>query len=269
MHDGKTQKIGICLGGGGALGFAHIGVLEALEEEGIVPDVVSGTSMGSVVGAFYSAGYKPKEILDITTRENMFLVNRILRPRFFHSGLSDHKHLHDVIIKYIPSNSFDSLQKKLIINTVDIRQNQTVIIGSGNRLAEYVSASASLPMVFEPYNIDGNDYIDGGTKNNFLVEPLVDEGCSSIIGSNVLNFFANNDKLKMANIPWYFYTIVDSTMNEQRFAACNYLIPTISPNPRIYNIFSFHKYKKIYSLGYKTAKQFIADHPEIKELAKS
>lgn len=252
-------KTGLCLGGGGAMGFAHIGVIDAFENAGFVPEVISGTSMGSIIGVFYAAGFKTKEILEITKKEKMYSLPNVIHVNIHNaSGFANHDRLKKIIHKYIPHNSFDKLQKKFYTNTVDLRRNKTVIVCSGDNLAEYVTASASLPVVFSCGTIDGVEYIDGGTKNNFPIEPLIEEKCDTIIGSHVLNFTPGVEPITKKNIAWYCYSIMDKTMNEERLAKCTHTIYVSSPNPEKYNIFSFDKYMELYNIGLRAGQDYIS-----------
>lgn len=108
----NEMKIGISLSGGGARGIAHIGVLEALLENGIQPEVIAGTSAGSIVGALYAAGKTPEEMLDFVKDSSILRIFRVGLPN---KGLASLSYLRERLEEAIPEDNFESLQKHLFI----------------------------------------------------------------------------------------------------------------------------------------------------------
>jgi NTE family protein len=259
------KSIGICLSGGGALGYAHIGALQALEEVGIKPDYISGTSMGSVVGLMYAAGYSPSEILQIIKKEKTYRVATIFKlnvTRF--SGYSKHTKLEEVLRKYIPYNNFDSLKIKFSTCCIDFRNNKVLLTNKGEHLKEFTIASASIPLVFENYVIDGVEYVDGGLRNNFPIEPLIDAKCDIIIGVNVINFTPSKCTVSKKNAAFHAYTIIEEEISGEKFKKCDYYIPIKGLNSSKLSPVSFKKYLEIYQIGYNCTKAYIEAHPDIK-----
>ncbi|MDP4278730.1 MAG: patatin-like phospholipase family protein, partial [Bacteroidota bacterium] len=160
IPDEHRKPLGLCLSAGGALGFAHIGALEALLENGIEPDIISGCSMGAIVGAFYAAGMSPKDMIKVIEADKLYKVSKlmVLNPYFWKTGFSNHAAVKEVIHEIIPHNSFEKLQRRLFIGVTNLNTMECEIISSGNRLAEWVSASASIPGVFETFEDNGNYY---------------------------------------------------------------------------------------------------------------
>lgn len=182
LNAGGVQ-LGVALCGGSAFGYAHLGFLQALEDAGVRVDRISGTSMGAIVGMFYAAGYSPREIVDIVKKERMVRKSRIFKPNLHHDGgMADYTHLRKMMAKYIPYNSFDSLKIPFYCCVSDMNHLKPVYVSTGNKLREYVSASASVPRVFAPVMIDSVYYVDGYIFNNLPVEPLIDAGCNVTIG---------------------------------------------------------------------------------------
>ena len=165
----ENKSIGIVLSGGGVKGFAHIGILRALSEHDIYPDVVSGVSAGAVVGALYANGNTPLEMLSILEDTSLLKYNflTINKP-----GLFDTEKYKVFLQKYFPVNSFEALEKKLFVGATDLQKGTSRFFSSGN-LLEPVLASAALPPVFNPVSIDGSLYADGGILNNLPIEPLI------------------------------------------------------------------------------------------------
>ncbi len=144
------KRIGIVLSGGSALGYAHVGALQALEDYGIKPQYVAGTSMGAIIGAFYAAGYSPQEILKLIQEKKLNSVNKLLSPQsgFFNTGMSSHDVLIRTMTELIPHNNFDSLELDFSLCVTNLDKGYLEYIDSGDNLAQYVAASASIPGVF-------------------------------------------------------------------------------------------------------------------------
>ena len=182
----RNDSLGLCLSGGGALGIAHIGVIQALEENGIFPTDIAGSSMGAIVGTFYAAGYSPTDIMRMIKDDKLYKITKIMtfRPTFFKSGVSSHQLLRTLIKELIPQNSFESLKKKMHICVANLNTAEWEIIDSGNDLDKWVSASASVPGVFETVKEGDIYYVDGGLMNNMPAQAI--RYCSNIIGVNVI-----------------------------------------------------------------------------------
>jgi len=263
----KTEKpLGICLSGGGALGFAHIGALQALLENGIEPQVISGASMGAIVGTLYAAGVSPTEMMKIIEDDRLYRITNLvsLKPSWFmKSGFSDHSKVLTLIKEMIPHNSFEGLQKKMFICVSNLNEAQWEIKSSGKELNTWVSASASIPGVFETYEAKGVFYVDGGLLNNMPAQPLQNL-CSTIIGVDVLPHVAPAELCKPKDVLTSSIRIVQHVNSCEGRALCNYLI-----EPRAlkrYHEFRFDAYEKIYKRGYKDTVEYIRNHPDILSL---
>jgi NTE family protein len=173
------MKTGLVLSGGGVRGITHLGVLQALTEAGVKFDKISGTSAGSIAGAFYAQGIEPYEILQIFLKTRFY---KLLRPAFTIDGLLSMYHARSLFLKYLPHDSFSGLKIPLIVTATNFSEGKLVYFSSGP-LIQAVMASSSIPGFFKPVIIDRKMYIDGGVLNNFPVEPLL-EDCDFIIGSS-------------------------------------------------------------------------------------
>lgn len=164
----ENKTTGIVLSGGGVKGVAHAGILKALLQHDIYPDVVSGVSAGAIVGALYANGITPAEMLSIFKETPLLKYNflTINKP-----GLFDTEKYITFFEKYFPVNSFEALEKKLFVVATDLQNGSPRFFSSGN-LLQPVLASAALPPVFNPVSINGRLYADGGIMNNFPIEPL-------------------------------------------------------------------------------------------------
>jgi NTE family protein len=213
MHaaENNLPTIGLVLSGGGARGIAHIGVLKALEEEGIVPDYITGVSMGSIVGGLYAAGYSADSLEqivlnadwpsilsgDISEKDVVFEEKRAFRQELFNMPVRDWKisapssliqgQQISAMLQYYTFpvatiSDFDSLDIPFKTVAVDIEKCEPVIFESGI-LADALRASMAIPSAFSAIEIDGRLFVDGGMMHNFPVQEALDMGAEFIIGS--------------------------------------------------------------------------------------
>jgi NTE family protein len=173
------MKTGLVLSGGGARGVAHLGVLKALDELGVVIDCISGTSAGALAGALYAQGLKPDAIFGLV--KNMGLFNSV-RPAWARTGLLNMDGMKELLLKTIPVNNFNSLKIPLTVAATDIRRGQVHYFTEGE-LIPAILASCSIPAIFNPVSVNGNLYVDGGLVDNLPVKPIR-KNCDFIIGSH-------------------------------------------------------------------------------------
>ncbi|MDX5320189.1 MAG: patatin-like phospholipase family protein, partial [Bacteroidota bacterium] len=163
-----TRKTGIALGGGGARGFAHLGVLQALKEKGIQGDMFCGTSAGSVVGAFMAAGEEPLKVFDIMKKHSFFDFAKMTLPSM---GLFNLDNLAAHLEKHLRFKKIEELPKPLIVTVADMCAGKVKYLETGP-LAKAVQASSSIPVLFSPVAMDGTLYSDGGVFDNLPYRPL-------------------------------------------------------------------------------------------------
>lgn len=161
----KIPTLGLALGGGAARGFAHIGVLQVLEEEGIKPTLVVGTSAGSVVAAFYASGKTASQLqwLADTMDESQF--TDWANP-FTGRGMLRGEALGKYVNSQLNGMKIEDMKMPLGIVATDLRTGDGILFRRGD-VATAVRASSAVPSVFEPVRIGGKDYVDGG-----LVSPV-------------------------------------------------------------------------------------------------
>ncbi len=176
-----TKKIGLALGGGAAKGLAHIGVLKVLEEHGIKVDLVSGTSIGSIVGALHCAGYSAKQIQEIAESTKWPLLIDVGLPN---KGLVKGNKIEKFLREKLENKSFKDLQKPLYITAADIEKDQEVIFNKGD-VTSAVRASISIPGIFNAVSINDRVLVDGGLLDPLPVKILKEEGVDIIIAVNL------------------------------------------------------------------------------------
>ncbi len=177
----KKYPLGIAFGGGGAKAAAHCGALQALKEYGIQPDVVSGTSAGSLVAAFYSAGFTPVQMIRMFLKMNFFKdIVEVSKPG---GGLFDSSPLMKIIETQMPYANIEDLPIPVYIVASDMDQGKVKVFSKG-KLAPRLVASCSIPIVFKPMVIGGVHYIDGGVFQNLPV-PAIRPLCDKVIAFSV------------------------------------------------------------------------------------
>jgi len=167
-------KIGLALGGGAARGFAHIGVIKALEAQGIVPDIVVGTSAGAVVGALYASGLSGFELQKVALEMDEGQIGDWSLPD---RGVFKGEALQNFVNRAVANRNLEKLPRSFAAVATDLRSGEPILFRSGNT-GMAVRASSAVPGVFQPVSISGRDYVDGG-----LVSPIPARAARSL-GAN-------------------------------------------------------------------------------------
>ncbi|MEW6557976.1 MAG: patatin-like phospholipase family protein [Elusimicrobiota bacterium] len=207
----KKFKIGLALGGGGARGFAHIGVLHILEKNKIIPDFIAGTSIGAIIGAAYCCGistvemekevdefirsdiYKELGVDKMATTKSQNIFDEFFarfkeKTVFFLSGLRPAFLEQETIIKmiefFLPDLNFEDLKIPFACVAVDITRGKEVVFCKGH-IREAVLSSISIPGIMPPVKFEDNILADGGVIEMVPVKVVKDAGCDFSIGVNV------------------------------------------------------------------------------------
>jgi len=252
----SKPSIGLALSGGGGRGISHLGVLKALNEVGIFPNQLSGSSAGAIVGVMYCQGYTPDEVLKIVIETNYF---KLMRPAISWKGLFNLDSLAELLKTYLPVDEFSALKTPLIVAATDIGKGEVVYFNQG-QLIEPILASSCIPGMFEPIEYDSRYLVDGGVLNNLPVEPL--KGKSDlVIGVNcnhlpelgkVRNVKNLLERAVMMNLNFNVYT---------RKGACDYFIE--APGLGKYSVFDLKKAPELFQAGYQEAMRVIEANPSL------
>lgn len=181
----NNKKIGLALGGGAARGLSHIGVLKVLEDNEIYPDVITGTSIGALIGALYAGGVGIRDIEQFALGldfKRLALLTDITLPV---SGLISGKRVISLIKSILGDLTFSQLKYDFACVATDIITGEQVVLREGS-LVEAVRASISLPGIFTPVNITGRHLVDGGLVNEVPVSVCREIGAEYVIGVNVI-----------------------------------------------------------------------------------
>ncbi|MEM1003504.1 MAG: patatin-like phospholipase family protein, partial [Bacteroidota bacterium] len=274
-QESAETKVGLVLSGGGAKGFAHIGVLKVLDSLDVKVDYIAGTSMGAIIGSLYASGYSGKQldsiftetefndlINDVYPRPSKSLYERSNDERYaislpfdnfkidLPSGISRGQNVYNLLYKLLfPVNeirNFEELPIPFFCIATNLETGKSVVMDNGN-LAEAVSASGAFPSLFQPVKINGQLYIDGGVTNNYPIELLREKGMDIIVGVDVQDDYRDRENLKSATDILVqinnFRTIND--MQEKAKATDIYIKPDIED----FSVISFNEGKKIIESG--------------------
>lgn len=176
----KKIKVGIAFGGGGARGFTHLGVIKAFEEFGIKFDCVAGTSVGSIVGAFYAAGYTYKQMYDIVKN----IKEKDIRKNVIPFTPSKTDGIGELVINNLGDINIEELPIHFSAVAVDIKSTKEICISKGN-LAKAVMGSCAVPGVFQPVVFDDMILCDGGLQNTIPADILRYYGCDYVVSVDV------------------------------------------------------------------------------------
>lgn len=283
------QKIGLVLSGGGASGMCHIGVLKALEENGISVDYISGTSIGSLIGAYYATGYSPEEIEQIVKTYFFQSITRgdlpakyeymVKKRNEYAAWLTFRYNFYDNYLKNLPTNvinsvpidyylmetftgasntvhnNFDSLLIPFRCIAADIENKKTIVFRKGD-LPTAIRASMSYPFYLRPISMNGKLLFDGGLYNNFPTDVMTEDFKPDfIIGSNVAE---QNPKPDEDNL---YLQLRSLLMSQTNFTMSSEKGVLIEPWCDV-NVFNFENTKSLIDSGYAAAIRAI---PEIKK----
>ena len=217
-NDNK-HKLGLALSGGGSKGFAHIGVFKLLEECGIKPDIIAGTSAGALMGVLFADGYSAGEIKELFTGREFSEFAELQIPK---AGLFDSKRFRYFLKRHLRAKNFEDLQIPMVVMATDLDNGESHEFRTGP-IVEAVTASCSVPIIFNPVVIKGIHYVDGGLFHNFPVSIIRNE-CDKIIGVNVSPLVPQKYKQTLVHIAErsYHYMFRANTMEDRMM--CDVLI---------------------------------------------
>ncbi len=244
----REYKLGLALSGGGVKGFAHAGAIKALEEEGIRPDVIVGTSAGAIVGALYASGQSPDQIRNIFKAKDFNNFIQLTLPKRGLFGTAE-------FIKFLGDNilvdSFEQLSIPLNVVATDFDNGKSVIFSSGE-LKTRVMASACIPVFFNPLLIDGVNYVDGGIFKNFPVS-VIREKCEKIIGINVSPLMTEKYSKTIVGVAERSYHFMFKANSVEDKRMCDILVEV--EQAMQFKIYDLKKVDIIYKLGYDAMKK--------------
>lgn len=289
-NQGDSLRVGLVLSGGGAMGIAHIGVIQAIEEAGIRIDYITGTSMGSLVGGLYAIGYTSDQLAELATSNNFtelftekpdrqYISNyekinndrtiatfpisekRIDLPVGIISGQNVYTFLSRLTQSVHGIEEFDDFEIPFAAIATNLETGEAEVFRSGY-LPDALRASISIPSIFSPHEIDGNLYVDGGLIRNLPVEDAIEMGADYTIAVDVSSPLMKKDSLntitKVLNQS-LFFRIHDYTDVQREMADYVVRIDELEP----FNSADFDQADKILKIGQKSGQRHLKDFKKI------
>ena len=248
----RSQRRGLALSGGGAKGFAHIGVLLAFERFGMKPDVISGVSAGSIAAALYGAGLTPKEMLECFLEFGRFSdFTEWAVPK---SGFFKLDKFGKILEQWLPVATLEEMKIPTVICATDFDHGKSVGWASGE-IVPRVLASCSIPIVFKPIRINGINYVDGGVLRN-LPTWAIRRHCSTLFGSNCSPLNRHyRFKSSIIDIAIRSYQLTTKANTLQDLNLCDYVIQT--PKTAETKVFDISQMRKVALYGYEEASKVL------------
>ena len=279
----EQPRVGLVLSGGGAKGFAHIGVLKELEKAGVQIDYIGGTSMGAIIGGLYASGYNANQIEEIVLNTEDFMellqdkIPRREKPFFEKEnnekhaislpikkgtiglplGLSKGQNILNFLTELLAPvdniTDFSKLPIPFYCIATNIETGKEVVLNNGS-LPLALRASASFPSLLNPVEIDGKLLVDGGVTNNFPVDRMEEKNVDIIIGVNVQGELYKKEDL--SSVATILAQIINFQMYRKADAQIKKVHVYLRPKITDYNVISFEKGKEILEEGDRLAKEF-------------
>ena len=285
----RQPKVGVVLSGGGAKGFAHIGVLKALDKAGVQIDYIGGTSMGAIIGGLYAAGYSANQIEEIIFTTDFLTLIRDRLPRnsetFFEKeygektvitlpvnkgkigfprAISKGQNVLNLLLELFDSvdgnQDFSKLSTPFFCIATDVENGAPVILESGS-LPIALRASASFPSLLNPVEINNKLLVDGGIANNFPVSVMKDKGMDIVIGVDVEGKLFQKEKIN--SVVALLNQIMSYKMYSKTDEEIKKLDVYIHPEIFNYTVVDFDKKNEILEKGTIEAKKYVKVFEEI------
>lgn len=243
-------KLGIALGGGGLLGTAHLGALQALEDHQIYPQMITGTSVGALIAAQYAFGISPKEIKDSVKHLNWWSVSKFSLSRH---GLMRNENMKEFLLSKIGPVKFSDSPIKLAFIATDLVSGEKVILDNGY-VADAAMISATVPGLYSPHEYDGHWLVDGGLVENLPTTPLHDNNMDFVLGLNINSANSEQRPDSMIDILIAAFDIAIDNHTNVLLEQTDYLMQLdCSSLSRTNN----EATEQLYELGYETCSQHI------------
>lgn len=253
------KKLGLALGSGGAKGIVHIGALQALKEENILFDVVSGTSIGSIVGAMYSLGYTAREMISVFEEMGIGKISFFTSMKFKGESLSSR------LKNIIGDRSFSDLKLPFRAVATNLKTGEEEVLSSGD-LCLALSASCAIPPAFPPVIIEDKMLVDGAFVNAIPASVCYKMGAKYILGIDLGSHNPTNYKtLKVLNT-FYKNNIKKCNRN---FLGYKYSNIILAPDLTNYNLASIKSSLKLFDTGYEIVKNNLSKIKEKLNIASS
>ena len=224
----KIPKLGLALGGGAARGFAHIGVLQVLEEEGIKPSLVVGTSAGSVVASFYASGKTGQQLQWLADTMDETQFTDWANP-FSGRGILRGEALGKYINSQLNGMKIEDMKMPLGIVATDLRTGDGILFRRGD-VATAVRASSAVPSVFEPVQIAGKDYVDGGLVSPVPVRYARQMGADLVLAIDISSRPEDAKTTDMLKVLLQTFSIMGKSISQLELAQADVVVRPALPD---------------------------------------
>ncbi len=249
----KGKKVGLALGGGGALGAAHIGVIKALEESGIQIACISGTSAGALVASLFAFGKSWEELVKIARQIKWMEISKLSLSRY---GLLSNEKLGALLGENIGKKRIEDARIPLAIVATDIATGEEVVLYEGD-VAKAVMASSCIPGIYVPVELDGRLLVDGGIVENVPVSPLRRLSADVIIG---VNLDAGHRKHKPKNIVEVLLRSFDFMLKAATRLQAQWADFIIAPDLTEYSMYDMNRTEDLLEEGFRAARQTLEEY---------
>ncbi len=276
---GRTTRCSLVLGGGGMRGFAHVGVIRALERLGIVPTQIIGTSMGSVIGGLYASGLDSHQIeatlakLDLRRFFRLNLLKFLVKG-YRHASLYKGRAFHDMLRDTIPARTFAELPRPFVCNALSLTTGALRYFGLPGTpdvpVADAIYASSCLPGVFEPIELDGDHYIDGGMAETLSLKVAKVHKPDLVIAVD-LSFRDNHKstpyRATLPHILFQTYEIMGSVLNEHNLHRhVTQEVVVLKPKMQAFGLLDEPDLTEVVRLGEREALDVLTTHANTRHL---
>lgn len=251
--DVSSKSIGYALSGGGTKGIAHAGAIQFLEEQGIKPSHIAGSSAGAIVGALYAWGKTPEEILAFFKSIYFFHWKHFTLKK---AGIIDSESFRRYFEHIFGASEIGELTIPVYITATDLVKGKLKIFDNNTKIVDAILASSAVPGVISPYQIDSNIYSDGGILNHFPSD-ILQGRCDNIIGIYVspVQKIEAKDLKSIKAVTTRAFELLAANSNLQKFNNCDLVIEPEELSS--FTTFETNKNKmdQIFEIGYQTAKK--------------
>jgi len=218
-------KIALALGGGAARGFAHIGVIKALEAQNIVPDIIVGTSAGAVVGSLYAAGYNGFELQQLSMQMEESQVSDWSMPN---RGVLKGEALQDFVNRAVKHRTLENMKKVFAVVATDLHSGEMIVFRSGNT-GMAVRASSAVPGLFQPVSINGHEYVDGGLIAPVPVRVARSLGADFVIAVDISDKPKNSKTESSIDVMLQAFNIMGQSISQYELTQADIVIRPVTP----------------------------------------
>lgn len=211
VQPSRAPLVGLALGGGAARGFAHVGVIQVLEENGIKVDLLTGTSAGSVVAVQYASGMNGRDLAQAALNMDEATITDWTIP-LFGRGLIRGEALARYVNQQVNSQALEQMRIPVGVLATDLATGQGVLFGRGDT-GTAVRASSAVPGVFSPVNIAGRDYVDGGLVAPVPVESVRSMGAELVIAVDISSTAQDGNGTDVLRMLLRTFTIMGQSIN--------------------------------------------------------